>query len=81
MPAGSSRPARETALLERALREMAAEDREILALKHLDGLSYRELAERLGVPEGTVMSRLYRARERLRQSVNTCQKSAETAED
>lgn len=49
-----------------ALRQLAPEDREIITLKHLDGLSYEELAQRLGVAPGTVMSRLYYARKRLR---------------
>ena len=44
-----------------------AGDREILLLKALDGLSYAELAERLAIPLGTVMSRLYYARRRLRE--------------
>ncbi len=55
----------ELLLLERALMELDAEDREIITLKHLDGLSYQELAERLQIPEGTVMSRLFHARKRL----------------
>jgi RNA polymerase sigma-70 factor, ECF subfamily len=71
----------ETALLDRALRRMAPEDREILTLKHLDGLSYRELAGRLGIPEGTVMSRLYRARERLRELLVAGRENAEAGED
>jgi RNA polymerase sigma-70 factor (ECF subfamily) len=79
-PAAGGRSSSGTALLEHALREMAAEDREILTLKHLDGLGYRELAERLGIPEGTVMSRLYRARERLRQKAEACRENAESAE-
>jgi len=49
-----------------ALAQLPAEQREILLLKYLDGLTYAELAERLEVPRGTVMSRLYYARERLR---------------
>ena len=57
----------ETMLLERALRELSPPERELLTLKHLDGLSYEELAARLGVPQGTIMSRLYHARKHLRQ--------------
>lgn len=59
----------EAALLERALRELSPEDRELLTLKHLDGLRYDELAQRLGIPSGTVMSRLYYARKRFQQKV------------
>jgi RNA polymerase sigma-70 factor (ECF subfamily) len=55
----------ETLSLEMALMELEPEDRELITLKHLDGLSYTELSERLGIPEGTVMSRLYHARKRL----------------
>ena len=60
-----------SSIVDRALRELAAEDRELLTLKHLDGLSYKDIAEVLGIPVGTVMSRLYYARERFRQSVRT----------
>jgi len=59
----------EAALLERALHELSPEDRELLTLKHLDGLSYSELAERLGIPAGTVMSRLYYARKRFHEKL------------
>ena len=55
--------------LEQALMELSPAEREILTLKHLDGLSYEELAERLEIPIGTVMSRLYHARKRLRQKL------------
>jgi len=51
--------------LEIALGSLANEDRELITLKHLDGLSYDELAERMGIPSGTVMSRLYYARKAL----------------
>ena len=45
------------------------EDRELITLRHLDGLSYQELAERLEVPQGTIMSRLYHARKTLREKL------------
>ena|SRR5688572_5822449 len=64
-PAASVRP-EESMLLEQAMLELPAEDRELIALRHLDGLSYQELAERLEVPQGTIMSRLYHARKKLR---------------
>jgi len=59
------RPREEIISLEMALMELDAEDRELVTLKHLDGLSYEQLAERLDIPLGTVMSRLYHARKRL----------------
>jgi len=56
-------------LLEQAMFELPTEDRELITLRHLDGLSYQELAERLEVPQGTIMSRLYHARKRLREKL------------
>lgn len=52
-----------------ALHELSPDEREIVTLKHLDGLSYDELAERLKIPKGTVMSRLFHARKRLREKL------------
>ncbi len=51
--------------LEAALLALSADDRELVTLKYLDGLSYQELAELLQIPKGTVMSRLYYARKQL----------------
>ncbi len=51
--------------LEWALHSMPREDREIITMKYLDGLSYDELAEYLQIPKGTVMSRLFYARKSL----------------
>jgi len=59
----------ETMLLERSVLDLKDEDRELITLRHLDGLSYEELAERLGVPLGTIMSRLYYARKSLREKL------------
>jgi RNA polymerase sigma-70 factor (ECF subfamily) len=55
--------------LERALLDLSPAEREIVTLKHLDGLSYDELARRLEIPKGTVMSRLFHARRRLREKL------------
>ncbi|KAB2850892.1 MAG: RNA polymerase sigma factor [Hyphomicrobiaceae bacterium] len=49
-----------------ALQKLPEEQREAVLLVGLEGLSYAETAEVLGVPIGTVMSRLSRGRERLR---------------
>lgn len=52
--------------IEEALLKVTSEDREIILLKYIDGLTYQCLADRFEVPIGTVMSRLYHARRRLR---------------
>jgi RNA polymerase sigma-70 factor (ECF subfamily) len=49
-----------------AVASLSAKHRAVLVLVDLDGLTYREAAEMLKVPEGTVMSRLHRARRRVR---------------
>jgi RNA polymerase sigma-70 factor (ECF subfamily) len=48
-----------------ALESLSDRDREVLVLKEFEGLRYREIAGLLGIPIGTVMSRLYSARRRL----------------
>jgi RNA polymerase sigma-70 factor (ECF subfamily) len=49
-----------------ALPKMAPEHREVIVLRELQGLSYAEIATTLRVPQGTVESRLHRARSELR---------------
>lgn len=49
----------------RALADLDPEHREILQLRHFQDLSYAEIGQVLGLPAGTVMSRLYRARQAL----------------
>jgi RNA polymerase sigma-70 factor (ECF subfamily) len=52
-----------------ALERLPRRDAEILLLKYTEDWSYRELAERLGIGESAVESRLHRARQRLREAV------------
>lgn len=53
----------------RMLNQMKLEDREILVLKHFQDMSYAEIAETLEIPIGTVMSRLYNARRKLKEKM------------
>jgi RNA polymerase sigma-70 factor (ECF subfamily) len=74
-PTGS--PAPDAALLEKADKEvmhqaieaLPVEYREVLVMRELEGLAYKEIAEVAELPIGTVMSRLARAREQLRQGL------------
>jgi len=56
-------------MLELAISQLPARFREVLVLRELEGLSYREIADIVGMPMGTVMSSLSRARARVRQTV------------
>jgi hypothetical protein len=53
-----------------ALRSVPGRFRELLVLRELEGLSYRELADVLGIPIGTVMSGLSRARQAARRALD-----------
>jgi RNA polymerase sigma-70 factor (ECF subfamily) len=53
-----------------AIEELPVEFREVIVLRELEGLSYKEIAAALAIPLGTVMSRLTRARSRLQQSLS-----------
>jgi RNA polymerase sigma-70 factor (ECF subfamily) len=55
--------------LRRALEELPDVFREVLVLRELEGMSYKEIADVSSVSLGTVMSRLARARTRLRQAL------------
>jgi RNA polymerase sigma-70 factor, ECF subfamily len=56
----------EEAQLQAAISRLSPEHREVLLLKDIDGLKYEEIADILGVPIGTIRSRLHRARLELR---------------
>lgn len=53
-----------------ALHALPTEQRELLVLREMDGLSYGEIAATLGVPEGTIASRLFYARRALRDALD-----------
>lgn len=55
--------------IQEALGRLSVEQRQVLLMVALEGLSYAETAEVLEVPIGTVMSRVSRARERLRREI------------
>lgn len=57
-----------------ALERLDPDDRELIVLKHLDGWTYDEIASRLHVPRGTVMSRLFTARRRLHHQMGGVQR-------
>jgi len=64
--------------LEKALHSLTPEEREIVSLKYFSGLSYDELAVHLQIPRGTVMSRLFNARQRLQRKLMRFERHAET---
>jgi len=55
----------------KAIIGLKEEFREIIVLKHFNALTYKEIAETLDIPEGTVMSRLYHARLALKENLMT----------
>jgi RNA polymerase sigma-70 factor, ECF subfamily len=54
----------------RAIGRLSPEDAELVVLKHIEGWTYEELSKVLVIPRGTVMSRLYSARQRLLTSLS-----------
>ena len=66
-PAAMLEHAEDAKLIKKALNALPAEFREILTLRHQEELSYLQIGEILKIPTGTVMSRLARARTKLRE--------------
>ncbi len=75
-------PMRQTLLQEarQAILKLPVPYREAVILAHIGGFSYREMAEILAVPTGTVMSRLFRGRRMLRAYLGEHQSSVESAQ-
>src|SRR5215469_8694025 len=70
-PATILEHAEDAELIKNAMNELPAEFREILALRHQEDLSYQEIGDILKIPAGTVMSRLARARAKLREYLSS----------
>lgn len=67
--AGPAAVAAEAEIFDRAFARLSVEDRAILVLHHHQELGITEIADRLGIPNGTVKSRLYRARHALERAL------------
>jgi RNA polymerase sigma-70 factor (ECF subfamily) len=65
-------------IVRQAIDNLPEHQREVLWLRELSGLSYREIAERLGLARGTVESRVIRGREALRQSLGALLRADES---
>jgi RNA polymerase sigma-70 factor (ECF subfamily) len=68
----------EQAMVRAALAELAPAFREVIVLREIEAMAYREIAEVTGVPIGTVMSRLARARAELRTVLARMMKQGES---
>ena len=66
-PAAILEHSEDAELITKAVDELPAEFREILILRHQEGLSYKEIGEIVKIPPGTIMSRLARARAKLKE--------------
>ena len=65
-PDAAAAGAQQRARIERALATLSADHRRIVVLSDIEGLTYKEIADVLEIPMGTVMSRLHNARKRLK---------------
>ena len=57
--------------IQKALSALPVEQREVVFLRHFEGMSYAAIAEVLGIPAGTVMSRLYHGRRNLGEKLSS----------
>jgi RNA polymerase sigma-70 factor (ECF subfamily) len=71
-PATILEHAEDAELIGKAMNELPLEFREIMTLRHQQDLSYKEIGEILEIPIGTVMSRLARARAKLKEYLSAC---------
>lgn len=77
-PEASSVRSAQKRLVREALESLPVEFREVMVMRELEDLSYKEIAAVAGIPVGTVMSRLARARKRLQASLGGKRSSSST---
>ncbi len=70
LPAAETKVEIDRERLQSALDDLPEEFKIVVLMFYFEGCSYREIAERLGVPDGTVMSRLSRAKSHLRKTLS-----------
>ena len=66
-PLQSLEHAEASAIVRSSLRTLPADSREVIQLREIDGMEYAEMAATLGIPKGTIKSRIHRARGELTQ--------------
>jgi RNA polymerase sigma-70 factor (ECF subfamily) len=67
--------------IQAALQELPEHHRAVIVLREIEGMSYEEMAETLGVPKGTVMSRLFHARKKMQAALAPYLTGEEASED
>ena len=60
-----------------ALEKLSEQHRAVLILREVEGLSYKEIADSMDCPEGTVMSRLFHARRQMQELLSDFAEDAE----
>ena len=58
--------------IQRALDALPSYHRGVIILREVEGMSYQEMAEVMGVSKGTIMSRLFHARQKLQRALADC---------
>jgi len=67
--------------IQAALQELPEHHRAVIVLREIEGMSYEEMAETLGVPKGTIMSRLFHARKKMQNALAPYLTGEEASED
>jgi RNA polymerase sigma-70 factor (ECF subfamily) len=73
-PAGIVRRREIAASLQAALDALPSYHRAVIVLREIEGMSYEEMAQAMGVSKGTIMSRLFHARQKLQRALADCYK-------
>ncbi len=69
LPMNDEETTRISGIVQRKLQELLKESREVLQMHYFDGLKYREISARLGIPIGTVKSRIHSAKKQFLESL------------